>query len=197
MVKALRERTGQGMMDCKKALTECGGDIDAAIEWLRKKGLAAAEKEFTALQKEMEGLEEYKDINQATLDTFIAQQRLISVELVGIKARIAACEKILADARAHGPDRVEQVETAKIAAEIELMGVAARKEAIERIVTKGRERLLLGGKLTAARGNVEQAKRRIGSAEKMVKSYEDEIRKLTPSPIEETIMIHPIKWEAR
>jgi len=44
MVKDLRERTGAGMMDCKKALNECQGDIEKAIEHLREKGLAAAAK---------------------------------------------------------------------------------------------------------------------------------------------------------
>jgi elongation factor Ts len=43
-VKELRERTGAGMMDCKKALGETGGDMEAAIDWLRTKGLAAAAK---------------------------------------------------------------------------------------------------------------------------------------------------------
>ena len=43
-VKDLREKTGVGMMDCKKALTESDGDIEKAVEWLREKGLAAAEK---------------------------------------------------------------------------------------------------------------------------------------------------------
>lgn len=43
-VKALRDNTGAGMMDCKKALTESNGDIDKAIEFLRKKGAATAEK---------------------------------------------------------------------------------------------------------------------------------------------------------
>ena len=43
-VKALRERTGAGMMDCKKALVECEGNVENAIDWLRKKGLAAAAK---------------------------------------------------------------------------------------------------------------------------------------------------------
>src|SRR5690606_19214143 len=41
-VKALRDRTGAGMMDCKKALTETDGDIEAAVELLRQKGLAKA-----------------------------------------------------------------------------------------------------------------------------------------------------------
>lgn len=44
MVRDLRDATGAGMMDCKKALVETGGDIEAAIDWLRKKGLSAAAK---------------------------------------------------------------------------------------------------------------------------------------------------------
>ena len=44
MVRDLREKTGAGMMDCKKALTEAGGDMETAVDWLRKKGLAAAAK---------------------------------------------------------------------------------------------------------------------------------------------------------
>ena len=43
-VKELREKTGAGMMDCKKALGECGGDVQKAIDYLRQKGLAAAAK---------------------------------------------------------------------------------------------------------------------------------------------------------
>ena len=49
-VKKLREQTGCGMMDCKKALTEAGGDFDKAVEWLREKGLAAAQKRQGALR---------------------------------------------------------------------------------------------------------------------------------------------------
>jgi dienelactone hydrolase len=44
LVKDLREKTGAGMMDCKKALDEARGDMEAAIDWLRKKGLSAAAK---------------------------------------------------------------------------------------------------------------------------------------------------------
>ena len=44
LVKELREKSGAGMMDCKKALDETNGDIDAAVDWLRTKGLAAAAK---------------------------------------------------------------------------------------------------------------------------------------------------------
>jgi elongation factor Ts len=44
LVKDLRDKTGAGMMDCKRALTETGGEVEAAVDWLRKKGLAAAAK---------------------------------------------------------------------------------------------------------------------------------------------------------
>jgi elongation factor Ts len=44
MVKQLREKTGAGIMDCKKALQECNAELDQAVEWLRKKGMASAQK---------------------------------------------------------------------------------------------------------------------------------------------------------
>ncbi|MCH8139162.1 MAG: elongation factor Ts [Proteobacteria bacterium] len=44
LVKELRERTGVGMMDCKKALTETGGDLEGAVDWLRREGIATASK---------------------------------------------------------------------------------------------------------------------------------------------------------
>jgi len=52
LVKELRERTGAGMMECKKALVETGGDIDAAIEHLRKSGLAQADKKASRVAAE-------------------------------------------------------------------------------------------------------------------------------------------------
>lgn len=51
-VKVLRERTGAGMMDCKKALVACDGDIESAVDWLRKKGLAAASKKASRVTSE-------------------------------------------------------------------------------------------------------------------------------------------------
>ena len=52
LVKDLRERTGAGMMECKKALVENNGDIDAAAEWLRKSGLAKADKKASRIAAE-------------------------------------------------------------------------------------------------------------------------------------------------
>ncbi len=52
LVKELRERTGAGMMDCKRALVESGGDIDAAADWLRKQGQAKADKKASRVAAE-------------------------------------------------------------------------------------------------------------------------------------------------
>lgn len=52
MVKNLREATGAGMMDCKKALAECNGDFDAAVDYLREKGIAKANKKESRIAAE-------------------------------------------------------------------------------------------------------------------------------------------------
>jgi elongation factor Ts len=52
LVKELRTKSGAGMMDCKKALAESGGDMDAAVDWLRTKGLAAAQKKSARVAAE-------------------------------------------------------------------------------------------------------------------------------------------------
>ncbi|HAL74478.1 MAG TPA: elongation factor Ts [Clostridiales bacterium] len=52
MIKELREKTGSGMMDCKKALTETSGDMEKAIIWLREKGISSADKKMTRIAAE-------------------------------------------------------------------------------------------------------------------------------------------------
>ena len=52
LVKELREQTGAGMMDCKKALAECDGNLDAAVDWLREKGIAKAGKKEARIAAE-------------------------------------------------------------------------------------------------------------------------------------------------
>jgi elongation factor Ts len=56
LVKELRDRTGAGMMDCKKALAENNGDMEASIDWLRTKGLAAAAKKAAAAAEGLVGV---------------------------------------------------------------------------------------------------------------------------------------------
>ena len=70
VVKELREKTGAGMMDCKKALAETKGDMEEAVQWLRKKGLAAAAKRASRLAKERE-----KHFDGEMLDDVRSQNR--------------------------------------------------------------------------------------------------------------------------
>jgi elongation factor Ts len=51
-IKTLRQRTGAGILDCKKALTESAGDLDAAVDWLRTKGIANAAKKSSRIASE-------------------------------------------------------------------------------------------------------------------------------------------------
>ena len=52
LIKELREKTGAGMLDCKKALEECGGNLDEAVDWLREKGISKAAKKADRIAAE-------------------------------------------------------------------------------------------------------------------------------------------------
>lgn len=66
-IKVLRERTGAGMMDCKKALEETGGDIEEAITWLREKGIAKAAKKASRVAAEGRTHVEYNEAKKEVL----------------------------------------------------------------------------------------------------------------------------------
>ena len=59
MVKELRESTGAGMLDCKKALTETNGNMEEAITWLREKGISKAAKKQTRIAQRINKLNKY------------------------------------------------------------------------------------------------------------------------------------------
>lgn len=157
--------------------------------------LKEAEKELTECEEQLDPLKEYEDLNEEALVHFTTQLRLISVELAGIDARIGACNKILA--KGVSPSHREQVEAVKITAEIELVGVAARKAAIEEIVEKGRRRVELLGSVEAARSKVSRSESILSSREQRIAEYEAERKDFMPFPIQDgKVTIHPIKWES-
>lgn len=81
LVKELREKTGAGMMDCKKALVECAGDFENAVDWLRKKGLSAAAKKSG--REAAEGL----------IGTLIVDKKAVAIELNAETDFVARNEK--------------------------------------------------------------------------------------------------------
>ena len=124
-VKELRERTGCGMMDCKKALTETDGDFDKAIEYLREKGLAAATKKagriaadgmvFATVDKENK-LGVVVEVNSET--DFVAKNEMFrefvaDVAAVVAKENPATVEELLTKAMPNG-DTVEAALQEKI-----------------------------------------------------------------------------------
>jgi len=106
-VKNLREKTGCGMMDCKKALTAADGDMDAAIDWLREKGLAASQKKASRIAAEGAVFaytdDEYKcgvviEVNAET--DFVAQNKDFMAFVETCAKTVAACSPADVDALA-------------------------------------------------------------------------------------------------
>ncbi|MDE6280527.1 MAG: translation elongation factor Ts [Oscillospiraceae bacterium] len=95
-VKNLREMTGVGMMDCKKALAASDGDMDKAIEWLREKGLAASAKkagriaaEGMAYAADIDGVGVVVEVNAET--DFVGKNEKFVDFVKGVAATVAAC----------------------------------------------------------------------------------------------------------
>ena len=94
-VQALREMTGVGMMECKKALVETNGDMDKAVEYLREKGLAASQKkagriaaEGAALATVIDGVGVVVEVNAET--DFVGKNELFVNFVKGVAAVVAA-----------------------------------------------------------------------------------------------------------
>jgi len=157
--------------------------------------LDTARDEAPLLLKELDGLKEYKDITKEALVEFTTQLRLIGVDLVGIQARIDACNRILADRKSLSPSRIDQVETVKVTAEIELVGLAARKAAIEEIVKKGGRREELLRKYDRASSRVRTLESEISRIQEEIASCENALKKCMPYPVKDgKIVIRRIKW---
>ena len=102
-VQALREMTGVGMMDCKKALTEAEGDMDKAVEILREKGLAASQKKAGRIAAEgmayaavIDGVGVVVEVNAET--DFVGKNEKFVNFVKGVAATVAACNPADLDA---------------------------------------------------------------------------------------------------
>lgn len=108
MVKELRETTGCGMMDCKKALSEANGDMDKAIEILREKGLAAAQKKSGRIAAE--GIvADYRDDNVAALIEVNSETDFVAKN-ESFKEFVSNLAKIVAE---KNPSDVEELSSLK------------------------------------------------------------------------------------
>ena len=110
LVKDLRERTGAGMMECKKALTENKGDIDAAAEWLRKSGLAKADKKASRVAAEGR-IVMAQDGGKAVLVEINSETDFVAKD----ENFLAFADKVAKAALASGAKDVETLKSVKLA----------------------------------------------------------------------------------
>ena len=111
MVKELRERTGAGMMECKKALVETGGDMDSAIEFLRKSGLAQADKKASRVAAEGKiALAVSDDASEAVMVEVNCETDFVSKD----DGFMAFAEAVARNALAESPADVEALMQTKI-----------------------------------------------------------------------------------
>jgi len=111
MVKELRERTGAGMMECKKALVETGGDMDSAVEFLRKSGLAQADKKASRVAAEGKiALAVSDDASEAVMVEVNCETDFVSKD----DGFMAFAEAVARNALAESPADVEALMQTKI-----------------------------------------------------------------------------------
>lgn len=109
LIQKLREATSAGMMDCKKALTETNGDFDAAVDWLRKKGMASAAKK--AGRVAAEGL--VATVSNGTKAVVLEVN--CETDFVAKNTDFQnLCTKVATEALAKGADTIEKVQTLTI-----------------------------------------------------------------------------------
>ena len=142
LVKELRDASGAGMMDCKKALGETGGDIEAAKEWLRKKGLASADKKAGRVASEG-SVQSYihagsrlgvlVEINCET--DFVARGEKFKELVNDMAMQIAACPQVSVVSTSDVPSEVLERERA---IEMEKEDLKSKPEEIREKIVQGR-----------------------------------------------------------
>eukprot|EP00884_Botryococcus_braunii_P014023 jgi/Botrbrau1/22621/Bobra.176_1s0049.2 len=142
LVKELREKTGGGMMDCKKALVECNGDLDKAAEYLRKKGLVSAEKKASRVAAEGivasyihpgSRLGVLVEVNCET--DFVARGEKFRSLVADVAMQIAACPEVVVVDVADVPPELKAKETD---IEMQKEDILSKPEAIRPKIVEGR-----------------------------------------------------------
>lgn len=131
-VKELRDLTAAGMMDCKKALTECDGDIQKAVEWLRKNGMSKAEKKATRSTSEGRvGVYIHHDGKQAAMVELLCETDFVAKNEKFLELLDNLCKQVVA----MDPKYVtkEEIPAEVVAKETDILREATLTEAREAI----------------------------------------------------------------
>jgi hypothetical protein len=142
-----------------------------------------------------EKLKDYQEFTPDLLPGLRVQQLQLDVDLAGVKARIATCEKLMAAARGGKPERLQNIEDAKVAAEIELAGFEARRAKSGEFVTKVKERIELASQRDNAEKAIIRLKENVRLSMSHLKEIDAELVDFAPVQIvDDRVTIHPLEW---
>ena len=159
-------------------------------DWRAK--LAPVEAEVGKLDKELERQAEYRDIDAELLRSLVTQQRLIAVDLAGVTARLEACGELLRETRPSSKrDRVEEL---KVTGEIELVGLAAKKSAIDVLVKAATAREETLKKLSNAKASQKKHELNIRGYERKVAELQTAVE-MSPPVVKGDVTIRRIEWD--
>ena len=155
-----------------------------------RKLLTATLAEVDRIKRE---LESYTDFTPEMLPGLRVQQLQLDVDLAGVTARIKTCDRLLA--QGGKPERQQQLEDAKIAAEIELSGFEARRAKSEEFVGKVKKKIELSVKHIDVQNERAKLAERIGINERNIHILDEVIQQHSPLPlVDGKVIIAPLEW---
>jgi hypothetical protein len=157
-----------------------------------RKTVEDANRAVNSLQEQSKG---YADFTPDMLSNLRVQQLQLEVDLAGVKARIAACDRVLAGS-ALKPERRSQLEDLKVAAEIELAGYEARLMKSLEFIAKVKAKMELLGKVSTLESVQSLSGDKIRQLESHIRSIDVVIRSYGPLPlVDNKITVQPLEWE--
>lgn len=162
-------------------------------EWRAK--LTPMDAGVEKLEEELKRLDEYNDIDAELLRSLITQQRLIAVDLAGVTARLEACAELLGQTQP-SPKR-DVVEGLKVTAEIELVGLTAKKSTVGAIVKAATARRDTLKRLSDLRTSRLHASRAVEGCEQTIEKLQTAIEISEPPVVKGDVTIRRIEWDSK
>jgi hypothetical protein len=160
--------------------------------------VARLEEAIPGYRKQVEEFSEFKDISNEALASLKTQQRMLAVDLAGVKARIEACQRLLGGRPENlGATRRDQVESLKVAAEIELVGLDAKRQEIDRLIKGAEGRRALQDRVNSAGGKIGDLTRQMAQDQPKIDFWAANRAYDEPLPVlDNKVTIRRIKWES-
>jgi hypothetical protein len=162
---------------------------------LREAQQASKHAEGT-LRDRTKALQAASAIDSKALAEFVIRQHLLDVDLAGSHARVGAANKILASGGLI-PARKAQVEGLKIAAEIELVGLVARRKALANLIAAGKARVTINREVANATRERSALNSRVETCRRGSQRYAQDFQALAPFElVDGIVLLRPLRWES-